>query len=267
MNYQLVALDMDGTLLKEDKSISERNQAAIKAAREAGKNVIIATGRPSIGLIPYIEQLDMKGPHDYVVAFNGALVKHIQSGEVIFSKTVTHQDYEALFALSQEYGVHIHALTDEYVTTPKKNPYTQVEADINSIEIKEWAVQEVPKDDVLVKIMFIDDPKKLDAVEAKLPPEYREKYTVVRSAPIFLEFLNPAADKGVGVKAVAERENVPRESVICVGDADNDKAMILYAGLGVAMGNAVEPIKKIANTITDDNESDGVAKVIEKYML
>lgn len=258
---------MDGTLLKEDKTLSERNQAAIKAARQAGKNVIIATGRPSVGLIPYIEQLDMKGPHDYVVAFNGALVKHIASGEVIFSRTVTHQDYEDLFALSQTYGVNIHALTDDYVTTPKKNPYTQVEADINHIEIKEWPVSDVPKDHILVKIMFIDEADKLDQVEAQLPQSYRDKYTVVRSSPIFLEFLNPEADKGVGVKAVAERENIPTESVICVGDADNDKAMILYAGLGVAMGNAVEPIKKIANAITDDNESDGVAKVIEKYML
>lgn len=265
--YELIAVDMDGTLLNHKKEISLENQKAIAAARAKGKKVVIATGRPLVGVRRYLEQLNMVTDEDYVIAFNGALVQTAQTGRVISMKTLTWDDYQDLYAVSLTLGVHIHALTQRHVTTPVANPYTDVEAEINLIETEILPVGDVPKDYTIVKVMFVDEAEKLDAAFEELPLWVLEKYTIVRSAEIFLEFLDRSVNKGTGVAAVAAEIGLGKEQIICVGDAGNDLAMIKYAGLGVAMENAFEYVKESADFITHSNEADGVAHVINEFML
>ncbi|GAB6109367.1 sugar-phosphatase [Fusibacter bizertensis] len=267
MSYKLIALDMDGTLFNEKKEISVRNRVAIREARENGKNVVIATGRPLIGIRKVLDELDLNTNEDYVIAFNGALVQNAKTGEVIYKSVLTLNDYKFLYEVSKDLDVHIQALTESYVTTPVLNPFTQVEADLNGIEIIKSDVNTFPETETIVKVMFVDEKEKLDKVISLLSDEVKSKYTIVRSSAIFLEFLNLEANKGVGVNAVAVAKNISSHEVICVGDAGNDIAMINYAGLGVAMGNAYDEVKRIADYVTDTNEEDGVAKVIEKFML
>jgi Cof subfamily protein (haloacid dehalogenase superfamily) len=94
-----------------------------------------------------------------------------------------------------------------------------------------------------------------------------DEFTIVQSAPFFLEFLNPASNKGIGVAAIAEYLGIRAEEVICMGDAENDHHMLKYAGLGIAMANAMEETKQIADYITDSNNDHGVATAIEKFVL
>lgn len=265
--YELIAVDMDGTLLNHQKEISEVNQKAIAKARTMGKKVVIATGRPLVGIRRYLEQLNMVTDEDYVIAFNGALVQTAETGRVVAMKTLTWQDYQDLYEVSLKLGVHIHALTERHVTTPVANPYTDVEADINLIETEILPVKDVPKDYTIVKVMFVDESEKLDAAFEELPLWVLEKYTIVRSAEIFLEFLDNSVNKGTGVAAVANELGLKSDQVICVGDAGNDLDMIKYAGLGVAMENAFEYVKESADYITFSNEKDGVAHVIHQFML
>lgn len=265
--YQLIAIDMDGTLLNETKEISERNKEAIRRAKEMGRHVVIATGRPLVGIRKYLEELEMNGDGDYVIAFNGALVQEAKSGRVIAKITLSWQDYQDLYPVSQALGVHIQALSEHHVMTPVANPYTDVEANINDIETEIIAVSEVDPSMTIVKVMFVDEPEKLDAAVQNLPEWVKEKYTIVRSSDIFLEFLDKRVNKGTGVEALANELGVAQEKVICVGDAGNDIAMISFAGLGVAMANAFDEVKEIADVITKSNEEDGVAHIIETYML
>lgn len=265
--YQLIALDMDGTLLNEDKEISKRTREAIAQAKSMGKTVIIATGRPIKGVGRYIEELNLNSEQDYVVTFNGALVQSTKDHKIIMDMPLNVEAYRELYALSKELDVHIHALTDDSVLTPKNNPYTEIEASINQIPIVEGPVEEVREDTMIVKVMFIDAPEVLDRVIEELPDWVRGKYSVLRSTPYFLEFLDPRVNKGAGVKAVAERLGIDHKKVICVGDAGNDLAMIEYAKLGVAMENATEDVKAVADYITKSNEDDGVAHVIEKFLI
>ncbi len=267
MNYKMIALDMDGTLLDESKNISSRNKKAIQKAKAIGKKVVIATGRPLVGIKWVLNELEINASDDYVIAFNGALVQNVHTEDVIFQRTLSLEDYTYLYQFSQEYGVHIQALTESYVTTPVHNPYTQVEADINQIQTVLCDVHAFDPNETIVKVMFVDEKEKLDDIEKHLPEVLKSKYSVLRSAPIFLEFLNPEVNKGVGVQAIAAVENYDASEIICVGDAGNDIAMIEYAGLGVAMANASPAVKDVANHITDSNEEDGVAKVIETFML
>jgi Cof subfamily protein (haloacid dehalogenase superfamily) len=265
--YKLIAVDMDGTLLNENKEISDRCQKAIFKLREKGKKVVLATGRPLNGVIRYLEKLDLFDENDYVVAFNGALVQSTKTNQIIFNKPLSLDAYKELYTLSQQLGVNIHALTSNSVLTPKNNPYTTIVSNINQIPIIEGAVCEIDEATTIVKVMFVDDPEKLDCIMPQIPNWVRNKYSILRSAPYFLEFLDKSVNKGAGVSAVADHLGFEREEVICVGDAGNDLAMIRYAGLGVAMGNAFDEIKSEADYITHTNDEDGVAHVIEKFML
>lgn len=265
--YKLIALDMDGTLLNEEKIISEANYAAIQEAKKNGMKVVLASGRPLEGLKRYLNELDLISDKDYVVAFNGALVQNTKSGHVISKTTLELQDYRDLYELSKELNVNIHALTESYVMTPKHSKYTQLEGDINNIPIEIIDVDKVDESTTIVKVMLIDEPELIDEIIEKIPEDFKKNYTIVRSAPFFLEFLHKSVNKGVGVAAVAEELNIKQEEIICVGDAGNDIHMIKYAGLGVAMDNASSEIKKAANYVTYTNVNDGVAHVINKFML
>lgn len=266
--YKLVAIDMDGTLLREDKSISDRTKKAIQNAKDKGTTVVIATGRPIEGVSKTLTELNMYTDSDYVLSYNGALVQKTKNKEVISKVSLKGEDYHYLKKISDELGVNIHAFSEKKgLVTPKNSKYTEVEASINNIDINVQDINETKSDDVIIKIMMIDEPEILGPAIEKLPKEIYEKYTVVRSTPYFLEFLNKNANKGLGVELLAKHLGIKQEEIITLGDADNDLHMIEYAGLGIAMGNAFDSVKKIANYITDTNENDGVAKAIEKFVL
>ena len=266
--YKLVAIDMDGTLLNSEKKISDRTKEAIHKARQMGVTVVLATGRPIEGVSRYLEELNMYTEKDYVLSYNGSLVQKTSNKEIIGKIALKGSDLHYLENLSNELNVNIHAFHEEKgLITPKNSKYTEVEANINEIEIHEMSFDNVKENDVIIKAMMIDEPEILGPAIDKLPKEIYEKYTVVRSTPYFLEFLNKESNKGVGVELLAKHLGIKQEEVIAVGDAGNDLHMIEYAGLGVAMGNAFDEIKEIADYTTDSNNEDGVAKVIEKFIL
>lgn len=266
--YKLIAVDMDGTLLKDDKTISEATVKAINKARAKGVKVVLASGRPIEGLNRYLEELDLISEEDYVLSYNGAVVQNTATKKMISRTVLKGSDLHYLHNLSKEVGVNIHAFsTEQGLITPKMNKYTDVEATINGVSVLEREFESIDNEAEMIKIMMIDEPEVLDAAIAKLPKEVYEKYTVVKSAPFFLEFLDKKANKGEGVEALANHLGLTKEQVICIGDAGNDLHMIQFAGLGVAMGNAFEEIKEIADYITKTNEEDGVAHVIEKFVM
>ena len=268
MNYKLIALDMDGTLLRKDKTISERTKKAIKDAKEKGVTVVLATGRPIDGVTRYLEELDMYGENDYVLSYNGGLVLKTRSREVICKIGLNGEDLHYIYELSKKLGVNIHAFSEEKgLITPKNSKYTEVEATINNININIEDFSKIENDHSIIKIMMVDEEEILQKAVDNLPKEVYEKYTVVRSTPYFLEFLNKEVNKGVGVEMLAKHMGITLDQVITMGDAGNDLHMIECAGMGVAMGNAFEEVKEAANYITDTNENDGVAKAIEYLVL
>lgn len=264
--YKLIAIDMDGTLLRHDKTISNRTKEAIAKARDKGVKVILASGRPIEGIHRYLEELEMTSEEDYVMSYNGSLIQKVKTKETISKNTLKGSDLAYLYDISQSVGVHIHAFSSLGCITPKMNEYSELEGRINGIPVLETDYSHVQMDEDIIKIMFVDPEEVLNEVIKKLPESLYEKYTIVRSAPHFLEFLNKKASKGTGVKKLAEHLNIKQEEIICIGDAGNDVDMIEFAGLGVAMGNAFEEVKNVADYITLSNEEDGVAHVIEKYI-
>lgn len=265
--YKLIALDMDGTLLNEDKKISKTNFEAIKIARKKGIKVVLATGRPTKGIEKYLKELDLIHDNEYAVSFNGAVVQEVKTGKVIAKKTMTLDDLKYFYKLSKTLGVNIHALTPNSCITPKINEYSELEATMNNIPLEVKDFDSLDISTTIVKVMFVDHEEKLSEVIKNLPSELYDKYTIVRSAPFFLEFLNKKVNKGYGVELLANKLGIKPHEVICIGDAENDVHMIKFAGLGVAMGNAFPEVKKIADYVTKTNQEDGVAHVINKFVI
>ncbi|GFP74709.1 sugar-phosphatase [Clostridium fungisolvens] len=264
--YKLLALDLDGTLLNNNGEISKANAKAIELAKEKGIKVVLATGRPIDGIKNYISQLNLL-EDDYVVAFNGALVQKTRDKTVIGRKGLTISDLNKIYELSKKLNVNIHIHTDKECITPKISKYSLFEAKLNSIPLKEIGFEDLQGDTVINKIMFIDEEQIIDKISGLIDEEFHDEYTVVRSLPYFLEFLNKEVNKGIGVKMLANSLGISMDEVICIGDHENDIHMIQYAGLGVAMGNAVDSLKNAADYITKSNEENGVAHVIEKFIL
>lgn len=265
--YKLIAIDMDGTLLKDDKTISKANYTAIQTAKEKGYKVVLATGRPAKGIERYLSELNLIEDDDYAIAFNGAVVQTTKSGEIIAENLMKFHDLSRLYSLSNQFNIDIHTLTPYECITPKINPYSQRESFMNNIPLIEKPFDKIDKNTSIVKIMFVGCKEDLDRIEPLIPEEFYKDYTIVRSEDIFLEFLNKKVSKGFGVSLLAQNLGLKPEEIICVGDAGNDLAMIEYAGLGVAMGNAFPQVKEAANYITKTNEEDGVAHVIHKFLL
>lgn len=266
--YKLIALDMDGTLLNKEKKITKRTKEALAMAREKGVKVVIATGRPIAGLSKYINELDLMHDDEYVLSYNGCLVQEIKGEKIIHEVGLTGRDLHYIYDLSINLGVNIHAFSAEKgLITPKLSKYTSLEGELNNIEVNIVDFSKISENENIVKIMLIDEEKVLDEAIKNIPKEIYEKYNIVKSAPFFLEIMNKEGNKGVGLKALAEHLNISKEEIIAVGDAGNDKEMIEFAGLGVAMENAIEEIKNIANFITENNNNDGIAKIVDDFII
>lgn len=266
--YKIIALDLDGTLLNSKHKISAYTKEVISLAKAQGIKVVLASGRPLAGMQPLLDELGIDGNDDYVCHFNGAIVEKVGSGKVVNSKIVDGAAAKKVAKIAKELGVNVHAFSQEFgLITPAISTYTELEANINGIEIHLMDFDLLEDDHPITKVMMIDEGEQLSAAIDKLPKSLYDEFMIVRSAPWFLEFLNPECNKGVGIKMIADYLNVPAEQVICIGDAENDHHMLKYAGLGIAMANATEETKAIADYITLSNDEDGVAHAIKKFAL
>ena len=265
---KLIALDMDGTLLNKQRVISDRNVQAIQKAQRLGIKVVLASGRPREGLQAYLEQLQLIGNDDFVISYNGAMVQRVASREVIYQTTLTGVDVKKVYALAQSLTINIHAFSVKRgLITQKMNPFTDIESQINGVPVTQVDFDLIDDNEIFIKVMLVADEQTLNWVITKIPTALKQQYTVVRSASIFLEVLHPACNKGIAVEKLCQLLDISPAQVMCMGDAENDHAMIAYAGMGVAMENADDQTKALADYVTACNTHDGVALAIEKMAL
>ena len=267
MNYRMLVLDLDDTLLKDDRTVSELTRRRLLEAQQQGMIVVLASGRPTYAMQHLAKELCLAEYGGYFISFNGARITSCADQHILLSVDISHAQMCKLFDLAQEHGVYIQTYTEDHILVSKDNEYTQIEKEITGMDVIECAdfKAEIPK--TAVKAMMLEHPDRLKEVEQALRPVVENELYMTITKPFFLEFMNPAVDKGKSLVTLAQHLNVPMEQVIAVGDSYNDISMIKAAGLGVAMGNAVEAVKQAADYETADNEHDGVARVVERFFL
>jgi len=267
--YKLIAIDIDGTLINDNEEITPRVKDTIRSVREKEIKVVLVTGRPIGGVKNIIKQLGLNEEDDYVITYNGAFVQNTNTGEIVDQNFLTYDDLVTLYNLSIDLDSPMHYFDINHIYTPSKeiNKYTIYEAYANEIPLFYKPVDEVSKDMQIPKIMFIDEPERLDKTIKAIPRTVKDKYMMVKSAPFFFEILHPKVSKGLALKQLTEMLSIQPENIMSIGDGDNDVSMIEFTGYGVAMANASQAVRKIADYHTLSNEEDGVAHAIEKIVL
>ena len=244
---KLCTIDLDGTLFDNQKNISEENKLAIKRAKDNGCKIVIATGRPYNGVVPVLKELDLISTSDYVICYNGAKVFNTKTMELIFSNTISGRVVKEIYKESKRLNTYFHAFRkNEELITDVHNPYTDVEVRINKIIDHIVDFNTLNDNDEFLKCMMVGKDTIVDEAIKHLNPKYNEEYSVVRSAPIFLEFLNKSTNKGTALEALATYLHIEIGETMAIGDAGNDLAMIEKAGIGVAMENSFPEVKKVA---------------------
>ena len=268
MSIKLIAVDIDGTLLNTKREVTPEVFSAVQDAKAAGVKIVIATGRPIAGVQNLLDELNLKDAGDYVITFNGGLVQDTSTGEDIVKEIMTYEDYQDIEFLSRKLGVHMHAITKDGIYTANRNigKYTVYEAGLVNMPVY-YRTPEEMVDKEIVKIMYIDEPEILDQAIAKLPKELYDKYTLVKSAPFYLEIVKKTVNKGAAVVHLAEKLGLTKEETMAIGDEENDRAMLEVVGNPVVMENGTDELKKIAKYITKSNDESGVAYAIREWVL
>ncbi|KAF1305150.1 sugar-phosphatase [Enterococcus saccharolyticus] len=269
MSIKLIAIDIDGTLLNSQHQLTPEVHTALKQAEAQGVKIVLCTGRPITGVQPLLAELDLFKEGDFAITYNGSLVQHTDNNEIVSKFGLTHDDYLEIELLARKLGVHLHTETEDTMYTSNRDisPYTIHEAYLVNMPLKYRTPEEMTDDLSIIKMMMIDEPTFLDEIIPLIPESFLEKYTVVKSAPYFLEILNKNVHKGAAVERLADYLGIDQSEVMALGDNENDLTMIQYAGLGVAMANATENVLNAADVITTSNDEHGVAEAIKKYVL
>jgi Cof subfamily protein (haloacid dehalogenase superfamily) len=267
MNYKMIVLDLDDTLLRDDLTISPRTKQALMEAQDAGVKVVLASGRPTSAMLSIAEELRLSEYGSFILSFNGAKIINCRTGEEWFSSMLPTEFVHQLYGISRREKVWIHTYVGDMIITEDENPYTDIEGKLTNIPIKVVDNFVDAVTEPVVKVLMLEEPEALSRVERKLQKEFTGRLSVMRSKPFFLEFTEFGVTKGTSLNSLIQQLGISRDEVIAIGDSGNDLSMIQFAGLGVAMGNATEEIKALADFITDTNMNDGVAKVVEEFIL
>ena len=269
MKYKLLVLDVDGTLLNNEKEISKRTLSTLLKAQHTGIRIVLASGRPTSGLLPLAKALEMGNFGGYIVSYNGAQIINAENGEVMFDKRINPELIPYLEKKARKNNFSIFTYHDEYLLTDNAdNVHIRREAWLNNLRIMEEEEFSIAIDFAPCKCVLVsDDEEALRGLEAHWKRRLDGVLDVFPSEPYFLEVVPCGVDKANTLGVLMEQLGVKREEVIAIGDGVADVTMLQLAGKSVAMGHAQDSVKICADYVTASNEEDGVAQAVEKLVL
>lgn len=268
MNYKYLALDLDGTLTLPDKTVSEKCKKYIKKAQKKGICIILASGRPLIGIEHVAKSLGLYGTNSYILAYNGGQIVDLKSGKDMVKKFIPMKYVPQICDLIKHFDVVPLTYNEQGVIAERDDTeFIKQEGYNNSVPIIKVKSLEKEVVEPVVKFMAVGKPEQINMAMRYLKDQVKGQLNIFCSEPFFMEITPLNIEKATSLKFLLSQLGGKSSELIAIGDGLNDIPMLKYAGLGIAMGNAYEEVKKIANDITLSNEQDGVAYSIEKYIL
>lgn len=264
MKYKLMAVDIDGTLLNDNSELTENTRNKIKKAVERGLVFTIASGRPIQGIEGLNRQLNLDVPY---ITYNGAMVVMGKSRQIIYQRNLSPEDSRDIVDLAREYNVTCMVWKDNRLFVSEINELVNKYTQISSVVPNKIDNLEKLLENGVTKILWYDTAEKIAEYQSKIGQYISKNVNFHPSRPYFMEFVDVKASKAIAMEQIGNHYGIKQSQMIAVGDGFNDLSMIEYAGLGVAMANAPEEVKKRADYITLSNEEDGVAHVINKFIL
>ena len=266
--YRAIALDLDGTLTNHDKVVTPKTRETLLKAESEGAVIILASGRPTYGITPIAECLELDKRGGYILSYNGGNIVDAQTGEKLFSQFLPDEVIPILYKYARE---HQHALLgyvgNEIITEMPDDPYVKEESRINKMNIRRVGNLLEALEPHPTKLLMTGDPEDMVKAEEALKKELGEKMDIFRSAPFFLELVPKGIDKAQSLLRLLEKIGLSTDVLMAFGDGYNDLSMLKLAGMGVAMENAAPEVKAEADYVTLSNEEDGVAAALEHFNM
>lgn len=270
MDYELLVLDIDGTVTDSKKEVLAKTREAVIRIQKQGVKIVLASGRPPEGIFPVAETLMLEEYGSYILAFNGGKIIHIQTGECIFERLLPASIPSSLRKDALKHGIGMAAYQEGVILAgTKPDSYLEMESRITRLPIAYHPEPGlgISGNDVSVnQCILTGEPGILDEMEPVLFRKYCHEVEIYHSEPFYLEVSPKNVDKAYGLGYFLRSLGISREKMVCCGDSYNDIRMLQYAGVGVAMKNAPKNVKVVADFVTEnDNDHDGVAEVIERF--
>lgn len=263
MDYIMIALDVDGTLLNDDHELTEATKQALRHAHTQGARIVLCTGRGPANAIPVLEALGLDG---VLITHNGAATVQAPGGQVLHEYGFELEQVRGLISYCRERGIHFDVCTAYEM-------FAEAIGETAAAMYSKFMLMPHTIPDVLhlgqtiVKFTLFGTPEEMDGAEQDFKRLQLEELHAIRSGDSFIDVMSTAASKGKAVKQLAEQWQVPRERIMAIGNYYNDVEMLRFAGLGIAMGNSPEAVKSAADAVTASNNEDGVAAAFVKYGL
>lgn len=261
--FRAIALDLDGTLTNHDKVVTPRTRQALLLAESKGAIIILASGRPTYGIVPVAECLELEKRGGYILSYNGGNIVNAKTGEKLFSQFLPDAVIPILYKYAKEKN---HALLgyagNEIITEMPDDPYVKEESRINKMNIRKVDNLLETLEPHPTKLLMTGDPTDMLKAEEELVEILGEKMDIFRSAPFFLELVPKGIDKAQSLLRLLSKINLTPADLIAFGDGYNDLSMLKLAGVGVAMANAAPEVRADADYVTLSNEEDGVAEAL-----
>lgn len=269
MKHKLLVLDVDGTLLNDTQEISKRTLAALLKIQQMGVRIVLASGRPTYGLMPLVKALELSNYGGFIIPYNGCQIIKAQNGEIMFERQINPEMLPYLEKTARKNGFAIFTYRgDTIITSSLDNKYIQHEALLNNLKILKEEEFSIAIDFSPCKCMLVsEDEEALIGLEQHWKKRLNGTLDTFRSEPYFLEVVPCGIDKANSLGVLLEQLGVAREEVIAIGDGVCDVTMLQLAGMGIAMGHSQDSVKACADYVTASNEEDGVALAVEKFIL
>lgn len=268
MKKKILVLDLDGTLTNSEKKITVHTKNVLMEMQKAGHIVVLASGRPTSGVTPVAEELDLAKYGGYILSYNGGNITRCSDGEVLYRQTLPDDIVPELFAMADELGIGMMTYNSRgIVANSHSDEFMELESFITHLEITHY---DMPAENIgtsVNKCLGTAPVEIAPEIEKKFAAKFGERISVSRSEAFFIELVPKGIDKAASLERLCQTLGMTKDDMIACGDGFNDISMIKYAGVGVAMANAQEPVKQAADYITLSNDEDGVAHVIEKFIL
>jgi Cof subfamily protein (haloacid dehalogenase superfamily) len=262
--YKLIAIDLDDTLLNDDIQVTEGTIEAMKNAISQGVTVTFATGRSFPSAQKIAKQVGLNVP---IITYQGSLIKNLIDGHVLYERSIPSEGVKKIYEYCEKHNLHLQLYYNEGLYVKEDNEKIKDYARLSNIpyivadNFKE--ISALPQ----TKMVIIDEPDRLDQIATELGESIQDQVHITKSKAHYLEFLHKEGNKGAAITFLANHIGCSLDQVIAIGDSWNDREMLEVAGLGVAMGNAIDELKAIANYVTKSNNEEGVKHVIENFVL
>ena len=266
--YRAIALDLDGTLTNHEKVVTPKTREALLQAAANGAVIILASGRPTYGIEPVAECLELNQRGGYILSYNGGNIVNAKTGEKLFSQFLPDEVIPELYAYAKEHG---HALLgyagNEIITEMPDDQYVKEESRINKMNIRKVDNLFESLEPHPTKLLMTGDPTLMLKAEEELVEKLGDRMDIFRSAPFFLELVPKGIDKAKSLTRLLTKINLTPADLIAFGDGYNDLSMLKLAGMGVAMENAAPEVRAEADYVTLSNEEDGVAAALTHFNM